>query len=71
MQGHRYQAKDCGHANWHEVIKDWPYPYKRIPKAVHTVEASQGVMVVLLVSSDKESKDCVCVCVCVCMCVCG
>ena len=29
------------------------------------VEASQGIMVDLLVSSDEESKDCVCVCVCV------
>ena len=24
---------------WHDVIKDWPDPYKRIPKAIHTVEA--------------------------------
>ena len=50
---------------WHDVIKDWPDPYKRIPKAIHMVEASQGIMVDLLVSSDEESKDCVCVCVCV------
>ena len=49
---------------WHDVIKDWPDPYKRIPKAIHMVEASQGIMVDLLVSSDEESKDCVCVCVC-------
>ena len=33
------------------------------------VEASQGIMVDLLVSSDEESKDCVCVCVCVCVCM--
>ena len=64
---------------WHDVIKDWPDPYKRIPKAIHMVEASQGIMVDLLVSSDEESKDCVCVCACVCaracthacMCVCS
>ena len=67
--GTRQRLQAC---KQHDVIKDWPDPYKRIPKAVHMVEASQGIMVDLLVSSDEESKDCVCVCVCVCLhaCVC-
>ena len=60
--GTRQRLQAC---KQHDVIKDWPDPYKRIPKAVHMVEASQGIMVDLLVSSDEESKDCVCVCVCV------